>query len=42
MLELELEQDLLEAQDDILGHVMAGDETWVYQYDTETKRQSTQ
>ena len=26
-------QDLLERQDDILGHVITGDETWVYQYD---------
>jgi len=32
-------QDLLERQDDILGHVIRGDETWVYQYDPETKRQ---
>ena len=35
-------QDLLERQDDILSHVITGDETWVYQYDLETKRQSTQ
>jgi len=35
-------QDLLERQDDILGHVITGDETWVYQYDTETKQQSAQ
>jgi len=35
-------QDLLERQDDNLGHVFTGDETWVYQYDTETKRQSAQ
>ena len=35
-------QDLLERQDDILGHVIIGDETWVYQYDPETKRQSAQ
>jgi len=35
-------QDLLEMQDDILGHVITGDETWVYQYDPETKRQSAQ
>jgi len=35
-------QDLLERQDDILGHVITGDETWVYQYDPETKRQSVQ
>jgi len=33
-------QDLLERQDDILGHVITGDETWVYQYNPETKRQS--
>jgi len=35
-------QDLLERQDDILGRVIIGDETWVYQYDPETKRQSAQ
>ena len=35
-------QDLLERQDDILGRVITGDETWVYQYDPETKRQSSQ
>jgi len=35
-------QDLLERQDDILGLVITGDETWVYQYDPETKRQSAQ
>ena len=35
-------QDLLEKQDDILGCVITGDETWVYQYDPETKRQSAQ
>jgi len=35
-------QDLLERQDDILGRVVTGDETWVYQYDPETKRQSAQ
>ena len=35
-------QDLLERQDDILGHVITGDETWIYQYDPETKRQSAQ
>jgi len=34
--------DLLERQDDILGHVITGDETWVYQYDPETKQQSAQ
>ena len=30
-------QDLLERQDDVLGHVITGEETWVYQYDPETK-----
>jgi len=25
-----------------LGRVITGDETWVYQYDPETKRQSSQ
>jgi len=35
-------QDLLERQDDILGHVITGDETRVYQYDPETKRQNAQ
>ena len=30
-------QDLSERQDDILGRVITGDETWVYQYDPETK-----
>ena len=35
-------QDLLERQDDILGRVITGDETWVYQYDPEMKRQSAQ
>jgi len=35
-------QDFLERQDDILGRVITGDETWVYQYDPETKRQSAQ
>ena len=35
-------QDLLERQDDILGRVIAGNETWVYQYDPETKQQSAQ
>jgi len=29
-------QDLLERQDDILGLVITGDETWVYQYEPET------
>ena len=32
-------QDLLERQDDILGRVITGDETRVYQYDPETKQQ---
>ena len=35
-------QDLLERQDDILGSVITGDETWVYQYDPEMKLQSAQ
>jgi len=35
-------QDLLEKQDDILGPVITADETWVYQYDPETKWQSAQ
>jgi len=35
-------QDHLERQDDILGLVITGDETGVYQYDPETKRQSAQ
>jgi len=35
-------QDLLEKQDDILGRIITGDETWVYQYEPETKRQSAQ
>jgi len=34
--------NLLERPDDILGCVITGDETWVYQYDPETKRQSAQ
>ena len=35
-------QDLLERQDDILGRVIKGDETWVYQYDPAMKRQNAQ
>jgi len=35
-------QDLLETQDDILGRVITGDETRVYQYDLETKQQIAQ
>ena len=35
-------QDHLERLNDILGHVITGDETWVYQYDPETKQQSAQ
>jgi len=35
-------RDLLEREDDILGHVITGDETRVYQYDPETKRQIAQ
>jgi len=33
-------QALLERQDDILGRVITGDETWVYQYDPGMKQQS--
>jgi len=32
----------LERQDDILGHAITGDKTWVYQYDPEMKWQSAQ
>jgi len=35
-------RELLDRQDDILGRVITGDETWVYQYDPETKQQSAQ
>jgi len=35
-------QDILERQDDILVCVITGVETWVYQYDPETKQQSAQ
>jgi len=35
-------QDLLERQNDIFGLDIIDDETWVYQYDPETKRQSAQ
>ena len=35
-------QDLLERHNDILGHVITGDETWVNQYDPETKQWSAQ
>jgi len=35
-------QDLLEGQDDILGRVITGNETLVYQYDPETKLQKAQ
>ena len=35
-------QDLFERQDDILGRVITGDETWVYQYDPAMKWQSAQ
>jgi len=34
--------DLLERLNDILGRVITGDETWVYQYDPEMKQQSAQ
>jgi hypothetical protein len=39
---VEICQDLLEGQDDILGRGITGDETWVYQYVPEKKRQSAQ
>ena len=35
-------QDILERHDDIFGRVITADETWIYQYDPETKRQSAQ
>jgi hypothetical protein len=35
-------QDLLERQNDTLGRVITDNETWVNQYDAETKRQSEQ
>ena len=35
-------QDPLERQDDILSRVITDDETWIYQYDPEMKRQSAQ
>ena len=35
-------QNLLDRQDDILDRVFTDDETWVYQYDPETKRQNAQ
>jgi len=35
-------QDLLERQDDILGHIITGDETWDYQHDPEMKWQNAQ
>jgi len=35
-------QDLLKGQEDILISFTTGDETWVYQYDPETTRQSAQ
>jgi len=37
-----ISQDLLERQDDVLGHVITGDETWVYHYDPEMKQQNAQ
>jgi len=37
-----ISQDLLARRDDTLGRVITGDETWVYQNDPETKRQSSQ
>jgi hypothetical protein len=35
-------QELLERQDEVLGRNITDDETWGYQYDLETKRQSLQ
>ena len=35
-------QDILERKDGILGRVITGDGTWVYQYDPEKKRKSAQ
>ena len=35
-------KDLLVRQDDILGRIITGNETWVYQYDHEMKWQSAQ
>jgi hypothetical protein len=32
--------NFLERQDDILGRIVTGDETWVYQYNPETKRKN--
>ena len=32
----------MDRQDDILGRVITGDETWDYQYDPETKRKNAQ
>ena len=33
---------MIEEEPDFLGKVITGDETWVFQYDLETKRQSLQ
>jgi glucan biosynthesis protein len=35
-----IRQEILETQDDFLGCVITVDETWVYQYDPETRRQN--
>jgi hypothetical protein len=35
-------QDLLERQDNTVGHVITSDETWVYQHNPEMKWQSAQ
>jgi hypothetical protein len=35
-------QDFFGMQDDILGRVITGDETWAYSYDSEAKRQIAQ
>jgi len=39
--ESQFAETLFERLDDILGHVITGDETWIYQYDPERKRQSS-
>ena len=40
--ESQFAKTFLERQDDILGRVITGDETWVYQYDIEIERQGAQ
>ena len=39
---VEVCEQLLERQNDVLIRTITGDETWVYQYDPESKRQSAQ